>query len=353
MDPIKLILLITIFITVLILILALIFKNNKKTTATKNFYSLGTIISLKAFGKNAEIAIEEAMQKLNDIDDAMSAFKPDSEISKINMNSGKDFQVVSTGTYSLVKKAVKYSELLDGTFDPTIRPLVTLWNIGTNNEKIPSKSEIDKKRELVNFKDILFDNNNTSIKLSKPNQAIDVGGIAKGFAADEVKNIFLKHHVNSGIIDLGGNIFALGNKDDGSAWKVGIQDPFKSRGEFIGILNVKNKSVVTSGNYERYFKKDGKVFHHIIDPKTGYPSESEIISATIISDESIDGDGLSTGIYIMGLSKSMKLIESIKGVDAIFITKDKQVFVTSGIKEIFEMCNKDYIYIENYEAEKE
>ena len=137
----------------------------------------------------------------------------------------------------------------------------------------------------------------------------------------------------SALIDLGGNIFALGNKDDGTPWKVGIQNPFKPRGEYIGILSVKNKSVVTSGNYEKYFIKDGERFHHIIDPKTGYPSQSKIISATIISDNSIDGDGLSTGVYILGIDKALKIIEAIEGIDAIFITEDKKVYKTSGIDE--------------------
>lgn len=344
MNPINLILLITIGITALILLSILFLRKKTYEPITKSFYALGTLINLKAIGKNAELAIEETVLKLNEIDDNMSAFKSSSDISKINMSSGKDFQSVNEDTYSVVKSAVKYSEILEGSFDPTIRPLVTLWNIGKSNESIPAQKEIDEKRKLVNYKDILFDDATSSIKLSKPNQAIDVGGIAKGFAADVVKDIFLKHKVNSGIIDLGGNVYALGCKDDGTDWKVGIQDPFKQRGEFMGIVTVRNKSVVTSGNYEKYFMKDGRVFHHIIDPTTGYPSESEIISATIVSDNSIDGDGLSTGVYILGVEKSMKLIESMEGLDALFITKDKKVFITSGLKPYFQIANKDYTY---------
>lgn len=335
---------------IIVLILTLIFvtSNRNPITTERSFYALGTIIYLKAFGSNGEKAIEEAMERLIDIDNKMSAFKDYSEISKINMNAGKLPQIVSRDTYSVIEKAVKYSELLEGTFDPTIKPLVSLWSIGTKHERIPTQNEIDETLKLVNYKDIIINKNNSSIGLKKKNQAIDVGGIAKGFAADEIKNIFVKHGIKSALIDLGGNIFVLGNKNDSNPWNVGIQNPFKPRGEHIGILTAKDKSVVTSGNYERFFMKNDKTFHHIIDPKTGYPSESRVVSATIISDKSIDGDGLSTGVYIMGIDKAINLIESIKGIDALFITEDKKIHVTSGIKKNFKLFNNEFIYNENY-----
>jgi thiamine biosynthesis lipoprotein len=335
-------------ILILILVLIFITSNSDPVSTERSFYALGTIIYLKAFGKKGEKAIVEAMERLIDIDNKMSAFKDYSEISKINRNAGILPQVVSYDTYSVIEKSIKYSELLEGTFDPTIRPLVALWNIGTKYERIPKQNEIDEKLKLVNYKDIIINKTDSSIGLKKKGQSLDVGGIAKGFAADEVKNIFVKHGIKSALIDLGGNIFVLGNKNDGTPWKVGIQNPFKPRGEYIGILTTKDKSIVTSGNYERFFMKDGKTFHHIIDPKTGYPSESKVVSATIISDKSMDGDGLSTGVYIMGIDKAMNLIEAIKGIDAIFITEDKKVYVTSGVKDNFKLFNNEFIYNENY-----
>ena len=309
----------------------------------KSSYALGTIINLKAYGKNVEKVVNEAIEKLNNIDDKMSAFKENSEISKINLKAGIDSELVSKDTFKVIDASIKYSKILDGTFDPTIRPLVELWSIGTKEARIPGKNEIEEILSLVNCNDVILDKNNYSIKLKHENQALDVGGIAKGFAADEVMDIFLKHNIKSALIDLGGNIFALGDKIDGTAWRVGIQNPFKPRGEYIGILSVKNKSIVTSGNYERYFMKDGRRFHHIIDPKTGYPSQSKIISATIISDNSIDGDGLSTGAYIIGIDKAMKIIEAIDGIDAIFITEDKKIYKTSGInKSIFTLTDSEF-----------
>ncbi|MDR3597203.1 FAD:protein FMN transferase [Clostridium sp.] len=330
-------------IIVIILIVIFITGKYENNEIVKSSYALGTLINLRAYGSKAEKAIDEALERLNNIDDKMSAFKESSEISKINYMAGTSETSVGRDTYLVVKKAIEYSKVLEGTFDPTIRPLVKLWNIGTKEEKIPEEAEIRAAKKLVNCSDVILDESNTSIMLKHKNQALDVGGIAKGFAADEVRDIFLKHNIKSALIDLGGNIFALGAKQDNTPWRVGIQNPFKPRGEFIGILSVKNKSIVTSGNYERYFMKDGKRFHHIIDPKTGYPSESKIISATIISDNSIDGDGLSTGVYILGVDKALKIIDAIEGIDAIFVTEDKKVYMTSGVKDIFMLADDEFI----------
>lgn len=333
---------------ILIVSIALILLSNswnyKKIPIIKEFYVLGTIVQLKVYGKNAEKAILEATKRLNDIDNKMSIFKDYSDISKINLNAGGDYQKISEDTYEVIKSTVKYCKLTNGTFDPTIKPTVSLWAIGTDKAKVPNKNEISSKLNFTNYRDILFNDEKKSVKLRYKNQGMDLGGIAKGYAADEIRDIFIKNKIKSAIIDLGGNIFALGKKEHSVPWKIGIQNPLKQRGEFVGTINVKNKSIVTSGNYERCSYINGKRFHHIIDPRTGYPSESTIISATIISDRSIDGDGLSTGVYIMGLEKAINLIESLNGIDAIFITKDNKIYVTSGIKQNFQLLNNDFMY---------
>jgi Membrane-associated lipoprotein involved in thiamine biosynthesis len=339
--------LVIVIVALIIAIAAYVINKNEKEseeTVVREFYGLGTIIRLRVDGKNREKAIQEAMDRLNIIENKMSVFKEFSEVSMINKNAGVSNQAVSTDTYFVINKAVEYSRLSEGTFDPTIRPIVSLWRIGSDNPRIPSKSEITSNLKLVNYEDIILDEKSHSIGLKHTKQAIDIGGIAKGYAADEVKKVFENNRIKSALIDLGGNIYALGTKPDKTLWKVGIQNPVDTRGEHIGVISVENKSVVTSGNYERYFTKEGKIYHHIIDPKTGYPSESEVISSTIISDHSIDGDGLSTGVYIMGLEKSIKLIESLKGIDAIFITKNKEVYATSGIKNNFKITNTEFNY---------
>lgn len=332
----------------------LISKNSiaQNTSFSKQFYCLGTIISLTAYGASAEIAINKAQERLNDIDDKMSVFKPSSEISKINSLSGKQFQKVSFDTYFVIKKAVHFSELSEGTFDPTIRPLVKLWNIGKDNFRIPTNYEIKEILNLINYKNIIFDENSSSIMLKKEGQSLDVGGIAKGYAADEINKIFKKYKIKSGIIDLGGNIYAVGQKPNKKNWNIGIQNPIRIRGSYVGILSLSHKSIVTSGGYERYSTENNKTFHHILNPKTGYPAKNELVSTTIISDKSIDGDGLSTGVYIMGLQKSIKLIENLDGVDAIFITKDNKIYLTSNIKDKFRLTDTNFSLQEDYYYEK-
>ena len=171
---------------------------------------------------------------------------------------------------------------------------------------------------------------------------IDLGGIAKGYAADKIAEYLKEENVESAIINLGGNVYALGEKDKNTAFKVGIQDPTNERGNSIGSINVSNESVVTSGIYERYIKKDGVIYHHMIDPSTGYPFDNNLSSVTIVSSSSIIGDGLSTTTFGLGLEKGMKLIESIDNTDAIFITKDKKVYTTSNLKGKLNLTDDDF-----------
>ncbi len=320
-------------------------RNAEQVPIIKDLYVLGTLIQLKVFGENAKVAISESIKRLLEIDDKMSVFKEDSEVALINRNAGGEYQEISEDTYYVVETSLKYSNMSKGAFDPTIRPLVDVWRIGRENQRVPSKKELEKAMELINYNDISIDKAEKTVRLDKKNQAIDLGAVAKGFAADEVRDILIENKIKSAIIDLGGNIFALGNKQNGMAWNIGIQNPLADCGEYIGVTSVSNKSVVTSGNYERFFTVNGKKYHHILDSRTGYPSENGVISATIISDNSIDGDALATCAYVMGLEIGYKLIESLEGVDAIFITEDKRVFTTSGIKNNFKLVNKDFIYV--------
>ncbi|NRT22328.1 thiamine biosynthesis lipoprotein [Clostridium beijerinckii] len=198
-------------IVIIIVILFFIFVTGKieKHEATRSSYALGTLINLRANGNKAKMAIDKALERLNQIDDRMSAFKESSDISKINFNAGNKGKKVNNDTYFVVKKAIEYSKVLEGTFDPTIRPLVKLWSIGTKEEKVPEKSQIEKTLKLVNYNDVIFDDKNNSIMLKHDKQALDVGGIAKGFAADEVRDIFYQYNIKSALIDLGGNILLL------------------------------------------------------------------------------------------------------------------------------------------------
>lgn len=343
-----------IIILIIIVIITALYNGKKEYGYfERTVFLLGTMINLKIWGGDGEEAIEEAIDKLNYIEDNMSAFKENSDIGKINSSKGETV-LVSKDSFDLIRKTIEYSDITEGAFDPTIRPLVKLWGIGAKDDYIPEKNEIIEELKLVNYKDIQFNINNRSIRLKNKKQSIDLGGIAKGYAADEVKSIFTKNGIKSAIIDLGGNVFVMGNKIDNTPWNVGVQDPYKNRGEYVGYLKLKDKSIVTSGYYEKYFEKDGECFHHIIDPKTGYPSDSIIVSATIVSDKSIDGDGLSTGIYILGVDKGIEIINNKEEIEGVIITENKKIYITSGLKDSFILTNEEYelIYEENnYEKE--
>jgi thiamine biosynthesis lipoprotein len=307
---------------------------------------MGTIIQLKVYGSNANEATEKALQRISDIESKMSVNIETSEVTKLNAKAGISAEKLSMDTYSVIEKSVQYSKLTQGALDITIEPIVKLWGIGTDKERLPLKTEIDEKLKLVDYNDIILDSKSSTVKLRRTGQAIDLGAIAKGYTADEIKRVLVSNKISSALINLGGNVYAVGNKTDGTSWNIGLQNPLDTRGQYIGTISVTDKSVVTSGNYERFFIQDGKRYHHIFDSKTGYPSESGLISTTIISDNSIDGDALSTSTYIMGLTKGMKLIESIKGVEAIFITADKKVYITPGLKDNFNLTSKEFTYEE-------
>ncbi len=236
-----------------------------------------------------------------------------------------------------------YSKLTSGAFDLTVGPLVKLWDIGFPDARIPAQSEIDATLPLIDFNLVTLDKNSHSIYLEKKGMLLDLGGIGKGYAADEVANILRESGVEHAIIDLGGNVYALGDKPGNKLWTIGIQDPFGLRGNGIGTINVANKSLVTSGIYERYLEtEDGKKYHHILNPSTGYPYDNQIAGVSIISDYSIDGDALSTSTFALGIEDGLAFIEKLDGIDAIFVTTDYNVYVTSGIKDKFRLTSPDF-----------
>lgn len=330
-------------VVILLVAFGLIVKNKKDISSPikETNYLMGTIMNLTIYDNQDEDLTKNAFDVIRDVEGKMSLNIEDSEINKINNKAFAAPFVMSDETAFVMRKGYEYSDLSDGHFDITIGPLVDIWGIGSENARVPSDSEIDNAIAKVNYKDIgLMDK---TIKLNKEGMILDLGGIAKGYAADKVVEYLMSQNVSRAIIDLGGNIFALGEKEQGVDWSVGVQNPFdETRGEYLGIVKVSNKSVVTSGVYERYLEANGKKYHHILDPYTGFPVDNELMSVTIVSDKSIDGDALSTGAFALGLDKGYSLIESLVGVDAIFVTKDKEVFVTDDLKDSFELKNTEF-----------
>jgi len=304
---------------------------------------LDTIIKIEAFGPNASSSIDEVFARIGDIESKMTVNADSSEIIEVNKRAGKESYKVSPDTFYVVKKGLEYSRLSQGKFDITIGPSVKLWGIGTDKARIPRPDEIEKALELVDYTQVLLDEKSNSIFLKKEGMALDLGAIAKGYAADEAARILRENGVKSGLIDLGGNIYALGKKPDGKLWKIGVQNPFEPRGSSFATLEVADKTLVTSGIYERYFEENGKRYHHILDTATGFPVENGLASVTIISESSIDADAMSTMVFSMGLDLGTKFIERQKGIEAIFVTTDRKVYATSGVKNYnFKIIDKTF-----------
>lgn len=308
----------------------------KQRCKQRQFESLGTFNEIRVFDCFDDALLNFAVNRVQEIDDTMSAFKPLSDISRLNQNAGLQPVSVKPETMYLLNYAKNISEMSEGAFDITIRPLVELWGISKKLNFIPTRGEIDEAKKLVNFKDLDLDKINETAFLKKQGQAVDLGGIAKGYAAEEVKRILIEGGVTSSLINLGGNIITIGTQPDNQHWIVGIQNPTAPTGDFFGMISSINKTIVTSGCNERFFMKDGVRYHHIIDPRTGKPAQSGLLSVTLICDNSVDADALSTVVFILGIEKSIKLLKKYE-TDAIFATEDCNVFVTDGIKDHFKM----------------
>lgn len=323
-------------------------SKESQTTETKPYLSrqdfvLGTIATVKLYDHQSQEILDAAFDKLNEIENILSINKTNTLLDAINENAGIAPVQVDAATYHVIEKGLYYSQLTSGAFDLTIGPLVKLWDIGFPTARVPEPSEIDATLPLVDFNLVTLDESTHSVYLEKKGMQLDLGGIGKGYAADEVAKILRESGVEHAIIDLGGNVYALGDKPGNKLWTIGIQDPFGLRGNGIGTINVANKSLVTSGIYERYLEtEDGKKYHHILNPATGYPYDNPIAGVSIISDYSIDGDALSTSTFALGIEDGLSFIEKLDGIDAIFVTTDYKVYVTSGIKDKFRLTSPDF-----------
>lgn len=310
---------------------------------SKDGIFLGTICKITVYDKVSPNIIDKAYARVNDIENEMSINKPSTEVTNINSASGKNYIKVSSDVLEVINRSLYYSSISNGKFDISIGCIDKLWNIGTDKARVPSPNEISSKLSLVNYKNILINKKDNSIMLKNKGMLIDLGAIAKGYAGDEVKRILKENGVTHAVINLGGNIVTIGNKPDNNPWKIGIKDPFVPDADPWATINISDKSIVTSGIYERFFEKDGKRYHHILDPKTGYPVDNSLVSVSIICDNSMNADGLSTTAFSLGLDKGLKLIESTKNTEAIFVTKNHDVYISSGLKNNFKITNPKFI----------
>lgn len=284
-----------------------------------------TVIQIDIYDSNDTELLDQCFEQCQVFEQTISRTIETSEIYKINHANGKPIEV-SEMTLELIQKGIEYGDLTNGKFDITIAPLIELWDFKNNTGNIPDKIAIQEALSHVNYKNIVIDGNKVS--LTDPNAAIDLGGIAKGYIADYLKDYLIDEGIESALINLGGNILTIGSKPDDTPFHLGIQKPFDKQGTAITSVKVTDSSVVSSGVYERYFEVENTLYHHILDTSTGYPCDNRLLGVTILSEKSVDGDALSTSCFVLGLNDGRKLIKSLDGVEAIFITEDYKLIDT-------------------------
>lgn len=245
---------------------------------------------------------------------------------------------ISADLAALLSRGLDMTRESDGAFDVAIAPLTSLWDFTAEDPKVPEDKEIQSVLPVCSSDGVTI--NGQDITLPSESIQFDVGAIAKGYIADRIRDFLVKKGVNSAIINLGGNVLCIGGKPDGTPFKVGIQKPFADRNETEAVMDITGKSVVSSGIYERCFEQDGKLYHHILNPKTGYPYDNGLISVTIISDKSVDGDALSTTCFALGLDKGLEFAQK-KGVQAVFITEDYELHYTEGFQDEIKVSRVD------------
>ncbi len=317
-----------------VLFFTLISACSRVKTMQKTESIMGTEVTITVVAKSeaeGSAAIDAGMAEIRRFDRMMSLYKDDSEITKANLAAGKRPVRVSPEMIEVVEEANRISELTNGAFDVTVGPLVVLWQMRLKQGKAPSDREIANIRQRVNYKNIVINKKESTIFLKKPNMIMDFGGVAKGYAADKVAELLKKRGIENAIVALAGDIRVIGKRPDGSPWRVGVQHP-REKDKALTILDLSDKYISTSGDYERYKVIKKKRYHHIIDPRTGEPSEG-MQSVTLVSDRGAIGDPLTTALFILGTEQGMKIVKSL-GYEAIFDDSKGDVAITDGIKTL-------------------
>ncbi len=297
---------------------------------TGTAFFLDTVVTYTIYGSEDEMILSACNALLAQYENLFSRTIEGSDIWNINHSKGEPVHVSEETAY-LIETALYVSELSGGAFDPTTAVLSDLWDVVNNPGVLPSEEEIEDALSHVDYTAISVDG--TTVTLSDEEAAIDLGGIAKGYIADALADYLRSLGIESALINLGGDVQTMGTKPDGSRWNIGVLQPFGEASDLITVVSCDGDSLVTSGTYERYFELDGRIYHHIIDPKSGYPTDNSLTSVSILSDSSMLGDALSTACFVLGLEEGMDLLESLDGFEGLFITEDNTMVRTSGFPE--------------------
>lgn len=291
--------------------------------------AMDTVMDLTIYGDEA--LLTQAEDTIVQLEDRLSVTRADSEIARLDQ-AGEG--TLSQETARLLEQGLALCERTDGALDLTIYPVLRLWGFTTGEYRVPAQSEIDALLPRVDYRGVELDPDTGSVTLPQGAQ-IDLGSIAKGYTGDCLAQLFAEGGVTSGLLNLGGNVQAIGAKPDGSPWRVGIQDP--SSADTLAVVEVVDQAVITSGGYERFFEEDGQTYWHILDPNTGTPAHSGVLSATIVGDSGLVCDGLSTALFVMGVDAAAQLWRSQGGFEAVFVTEDGTIYITAGLEETFSL----------------
>ena len=307
-------------------------KAESNEESSKDIFAMDTYMTVTAYGAKAQEAVDEAEAEIQRLDELLSTGNEESEIAQLNQNKSA---TLSEDAGYLVERALELNKETDGAFDIAIYPVMEAWGFPTQNYQVPTADTLESLLKLADASQIIYDENSRKISFGREGMKIDLGGIAKGYTSSRIMDIYKENNISSGLVNLGGNVQALGTKPDGSKWRVAVQSPDDTE-DYLGILSVEDKAVITSGGYERYFEQDGKTYHHIINPKTGYPAENGLTSVTVVSEDGTLADGLSTSLFIMGKEEAIEFWRAHSDeFDIIMLTDEGKLYVTEGIQDDF------------------
>lgn len=299
-------------------------------------FLMDTIIEITAYGSNKEAAVKEAFKEFKRIQAISDHFNPESQVSEINRMAGVAPVHVDHDLVVMIMDSIEISKKTDGAFDISLGPLSELWGIGHKDNFVPTQEEIDKVLLLVDYRQIQIDGDNDTVFLKQKGMKLDLGGVAKDYAINRAVKALKAQGITSALVNAGGDIQVIGTKPDGKPWRIGVQDPRNSEKVIAKVTLSDWNMLQTSGDYQRYFIKDGIRYSHILNPKTGR-QPAEVASVTLVYNSSdIQGDIASSGFLVLGLDRGMKALQNFPGAEAIFVTTDGKVVVTPGLKDKVE-----------------